>query len=54
MDENFYEKVREIFLDEVYGTSSKKPRKEYMDLVAKKSGWIFNPRRMRAIVHHEI
>lgn len=54
MDENFYDKVREIFLDEVYGASAKKPRKEYMDLVSKKSNWIFNPRKMRAIVIKEI
>lgn len=54
MDENFYEKMREIFLDEVYGTSSKMPRKQYMELVAKKSNWIFNPRKMREIVNREI
>lgn len=54
MDENFYEKIREIFLDEVYGLKSRWPRKVYMQLVEKKSNWIFSSQKIREIISKEL
>ncbi len=53
INEDVYSTLSEAFLDEVFGSSSKLTRKEYMDAVASKQNWIFNSSQVRKRVEKE-
>ena len=53
IDEDLLEKIRESFLDEVFGSQSKMKRTEYMDAVATKQNWIFSSKQVRDRVDKE-
>ena len=53
INEDVYNTISEAFLDEVFGSSSKLTRKEYMDAVANKQNWIFNSSQVRKRVEKE-
>lgn len=53
LNEDMLSDIRESFLDEVFGSSSKLSRKDYMDAVATKQNWIFNPKSIRERIDKE-
>ena len=54
IDEDLLEKIKESFLDEVFGSSSKMSRKDYMEAVASKQNWISSSKQVRDKVEKEI
>ncbi len=54
-DDSEFEKIDDVketlsedYLDQIFDTSSKLSRKEYMKLLTEKQGWIFSPKAIRA------
>ena len=47
LSEELLENIREDFLDNVYGARAKLTRKDYMELIATKQAWIFDPSKIR-------
>lgn len=47
LDDELLETLREQFLDEVYGSSSKISRTDYCHHIATKQPWIFNAKQIR-------
>lgn len=54
INEDLLEKIRESFLDDIFGSSSKLTRKEYMEKVANKQNWIFSSKQVRDRVDKEL
>ena len=50
INDDLLETLAESFLDEVFGSLAKLPRNEYMQTVATKQNWIFNPKEIRSRV----
>jgi hypothetical protein len=48
--EEVFEQISEKFLDDVFDSSSKLPRQEYITTIAEKQNWIFNSKTARAKV----
>lgn len=47
IDKEQYEDLHEIFLDEVFGSESKLEKEEWIEGVAEKQSYIFNPKMIR-------
>ena len=48
------EEISESFLDDVFGSSGKLPRKEYTKIIATSQNWIFNSKEIRDRVNKKI
>ncbi|CDW86845.1 UNKNOWN [Stylonychia lemnae] len=54
INEDLLENIREEFLDNVYEARAKLGRKEYMEILATKQSWIFDPSKIRAKIDQAI
>ena len=54
VDEDFFDTLKEEFLDEVYGSESKLTRADYMDHLSKRQAWIFSSIEVREKLHAKI
>ena len=50
INDSLFDDMKENFLDTVFDQASKLSRKDYMNLVIEKSGWIFNAKEVRVVV----
>jgi hypothetical protein len=44
---DYIDTLSETFLDDIFGTNAKISRKDYLEAVATKAGWIFNSKDIR-------